>query len=106
VSSVFAAAGEGLDAVVVPPPWFYGPYHRHARRRFRMVGRPLPGGRRGRRRTLHGLRRQPRRRAAARGARRSRAGTRYWIADARPYEVTEIVETVGRALRAEGFDDK
>ena len=31
-------------------------------------------------------------------------GRAWWIADARPYEVGEIVATVGRALRAEGFD--
>jgi nucleoside-diphosphate-sugar epimerase len=31
------------------------------------------------------------------------AGKGWWIADARPYTVTEIVETVGRALADEGF---
>ena len=31
-------------------------------------------------------------------------GRAWWIADARPYELGEIVETVGRALAAEGFD--
>jgi nucleoside-diphosphate-sugar epimerase len=31
------------------------------------------------------------------------AGRGWWIADARPYEVDEIVATVGRALAAEGF---
>jgi nucleoside-diphosphate-sugar epimerase len=31
-------------------------------------------------------------------------GRGWWIADAEPYEVDEIVATVGRALRAEGFD--
>ncbi len=30
-------------------------------------------------------------------------GRAWWIADARPYELGEIVETVGRALAAEGF---
>ena len=33
-------------------------------------------------------------------------GRGFWIADARPYTVTEIVDTVGRALRDEGFDVK
>jgi nucleoside-diphosphate-sugar epimerase len=33
-------------------------------------------------------------------------GKGYWIADERPYLVTEIVETVGRALRDEGFTVK
>ena len=31
-------------------------------------------------------------------------GAAWWIADAEPYEINEIVATVGRALRAEGFD--
>lgn len=31
-------------------------------------------------------------------------GKAWWIADARPYSVGEIVETVGDALRSEGFD--
>ncbi|MEZ5252136.1 MAG: GMC family oxidoreductase N-terminal domain-containing protein [Ilumatobacteraceae bacterium] len=31
-------------------------------------------------------------------------GKGYWIADARPYTVVEIVDTVGRALAAEGFE--
>ena len=31
-------------------------------------------------------------------------GRGWWIADARPYSVSEIVETVGRALSDEGFD--
>ena len=31
-------------------------------------------------------------------------GRGWWIADARPYSVAEIVETVGRALADEGFE--
>jgi len=31
-------------------------------------------------------------------------GKGYWIADARPYEVREIVSTVRDALRAEGYE--
>ncbi|MET0577639.1 MAG: hypothetical protein ABW122_03210, partial [Ilumatobacteraceae bacterium] len=31
------------------------------------------------------------------------AGSAWWIADAAPYAVDEIVTTVGRALRDEGF---
>jgi len=31
-------------------------------------------------------------------------GRGWWIADARPYRIAEIVETVGRALTDEGFD--
>jgi len=33
-------------------------------------------------------------------------GKGYWIADARAYTVAEIVDTVGRALRDEGYDVK
>ena len=33
------------------------------------------------------------------------AGLGWWIADARPYTVAEIVATVGRALTDEGFAD-
>ena len=32
------------------------------------------------------------------------AGRGWWVADSRPYAVREIVDTVGRALAAEGFD--
>ena len=32
------------------------------------------------------------------------AGSAWWIADERPYTISEIVETVGRALADEGFD--
>jgi nucleoside-diphosphate-sugar epimerase len=33
-------------------------------------------------------------------------GLGWWIADARPYSITEIVDTVGRALTDEGFSVK
>ena len=33
-------------------------------------------------------------------------GLGWWIADERPYTITEIVETVGRALTDEGFEVK
>src|SRR5690606_16328453 len=31
-------------------------------------------------------------------------GRAWWVADARPYAVAEVVETVGRALADEGFE--
>jgi nucleoside-diphosphate-sugar epimerase len=104
--AVLDAAADGLDAVIVRPPWFYGP-HQPPRQttffqlvrtgRFPVIGAgdqvrsmvyvdnlvdgvllaelvPTPPGR------------------------------GWWIADERPYAVSEIVETVGRALTAEGFD--
>ena len=106
--AVFAAVGGGLDAVVVRPPWFYGPFQPPRQTTFfRMVrnGRfpVIAGG--GQRRSMvyvdnlvDGL-------LLAELTPRAR-GNGYWIADARPYLVTEIVETVGRALRDEGFSVK
>lgn len=104
--AVFEAVEDGLDAVIVRPPWFYGP-HQPPRQTtfFRMVrtGRFPVFGHGDQRRsmvyvdhlvqgvTLAQLVDTP-------------PGRAWWIADERPYEVREIVDTVGRALAAEGFD--
>ena len=106
--AVFAAVADGLDATVVRPPWFYGPFQPPRQTTFfRMVrtGRfPVIAGGRQRRSMVYvdnlvdGV-------FAAELTPASR-GTAYWIADARPYTVSEIVETVGRALRDEGLDVK
>jgi len=96
----------GLDAVIVRPPWFYGPFQ-PARQTtfFRMVrtGRfPVIGDGRQRRSMVYidnlvdGVVRAELTATAP--------GRAWWIADARPYEVNEIVATVGRALAAEGYD--
>ena len=104
--AVFDAVEAGLDAVIVRPPWFYGP-HQPARQTtfFKLVrtGRfPVIGDGDQMRSMVYvgnlvdGLIRAelvP-----------TPAGRGWWIADARPYEVREIVETVGRALSAEGFE--
>jgi nucleoside-diphosphate-sugar epimerase len=104
--AVLDAVVQGLDAVIVRPPWFYGP-HQPPRQttffklvrtgRFPVIGRGdqmrsmvyvdnLVDG------VMHAeLVPTP-------------PGRGWWIADARPYAVREIVETVGRALTAEGFD--
>lgn len=106
--AVFAAVEQGLDATVVRPPWFYGPFQ-PARQTtfFRMVraGRfPVIGGGHQRRSMVYvdnlvdGI-------LAAELTPAAR-GRGYWIADARPYQVTEIVATVGRALRDEGYEVK
>ena len=106
--TVFAAVADGFDAVVVRPPWFYGPFQPPRQTTFfRMVraGKfPVIGGGQQRRSMVYvdnlvsGV-------VRAELTPQAR-GNAYWIADARPYTVTEIVETVGRALRDEGFEVK
>ncbi len=103
---VLDAVAAGLDAVIVRPPWFYGPYQ-PARQTtfFRLVrtGRfPVVGDGRQRRSMVYvGNLVQGIVRAELTATPPGRA---WWIADERPYEVAEIVTTVGRALTAEGFD--
>lgn len=100
------AVDAGLDAVIVRPPWFYGP-HQPPRQTtfFKMVraGKfPVIG---------HGdqARSMVYVENLVDGVVRAELvttppGRAWWIADARPYTVTEIVGTVGRALTDEGFD--
>ena len=103
---VLDAVERGLDAVIVRPPWFYGPFQ-PARQTtfFRMVrtGRfPVVGDGRQRRSMVHvdnlvqGIVRAELTATAP--------GRGWWIADAEPYEINDIVATVGRALAAEGFE--
>lgn len=102
---VLDAVQRGLDAVIVRPPWFYGP-HQPPRQStfFSMVrtGRFPVIGRGDQARSMvyvdnlvHGL--------LLAELVPTPAGRGWWIADARPYTVAEIVDTVGRALRDEGF---
>lgn len=105
---VLAAAERGLDAVIVRPPWFYGP-HQPPRQTtfFRMVraGRfPVIGDGEQRRSMVYVENLVDGVLAAERTP--GVAGRGFWIADARPYTVNEIVATVGRALTDEGFDVK
>ena len=104
--AVAEESARGLDTVVVRPPWFYGPYQ-PARQTtfFRLVRRgrfPMIGDGSQRRsmvfveNLVDGI-------LLASSIPAARGRT-YWIADERPYEVREIVETVGRALRDEGLD--
>jgi nucleoside-diphosphate-sugar epimerase len=102
---VLDAVAAGLDAVIVRPPWFYGPFQPPRQTTFfRMVrtGRfPIIGDGRQRRSMVHidnlvqGIVRAE--------LTSTPPGRGWWIADAEPYEVNEIVATVGRALEAEGF---
>lgn len=106
--AVFGAVADGLDATVVRPPWFYGPFQPPRQTTFfKMVrsGRfPVIAGGHQRRSMVYvdnlvdGI-------VAAELTAIAR-GRGYWIADARPYEVNEIVATVGRALSEEGFTVK
>lgn len=104
--AVADAVSQGLDAVIVRPPWFYGP-HQPPRQTtfFRMVrtGRfPVFGAGEQMRSMVYvdnlvdGVvlaQRVP-----------TLPGRGWWVADARPYTVNEIVTTVGRALADEGFE--
>ena len=104
--AVFEAVEAGLDAVIVRPPWFYGP-HQPPRQTtfFRMVrtGRfPVFAGGHQRRSMAYVDN-------LVQGVElaelvETEPGRAWWIADERPYEVREIVETVGRALTDEGLD--
>jgi nucleoside-diphosphate-sugar epimerase len=104
--AVFAEVERGLDAVVVRPPWFYGPYQPPRQTTFfSMVraGRFPIFGRGDQQRSMvyvdnlvDGV--------LLAELTVTDPGRGWWIADARPYSVTEIVETVGRALADEGFD--
>jgi nucleoside-diphosphate-sugar epimerase len=97
---------QGLDAVIVRPPWFYGP-HQPARQTtfFTLVrtGRfPLLGDGDQQRSMVYvdnlvqGVVRAELTDTAA--------GAGWWIADERPYEMREIVATVKEALRQAGLD--
>ncbi len=102
---VFEAVVAGMDAVIVRPPWFYGP-HQPPRQTtfFKMVrtGRfpVFAGGSQSRSMVyvdnlVQGVVRAE--------LTESAPGSAWWIADERPYTLSEIIETVGRALSAEGF---
>jgi nucleoside-diphosphate-sugar epimerase len=97
---------DGLETVIVRPPWFYGPFQPLRQTTFfRMVrtGRfPLLGSGRQRRSMVYvdnlvqGVARAERVRRAA--------GDAFWVADARAYPMLEIVQTVKQALREEGYE--
>lgn len=106
--AVLDAVERGLDATIVRPPWFYGPFQPPRQTTFfRLVrsGRfPVVGDGEQRRSMVYienlvdGV-------LAAELTPAAR-GHGYWVADAAAYTVNEIVATVGRALRDEGFDVK
>lgn len=97
-----------LDAVMVRPPWFYGPFQPLRQTTFfKMVGAgrfPLFGGGSQRRSMVYidnlvqGIVRAE--------LSDAEPGSAWWVADARPYTVAEIVATVQEARRAEGLPSK
>ena len=106
--AVFEAVDAGLDATIVRPPWFYGPFQPPRQTTFFRLVRagkfPVVGDGEQRRSMVYignlvdGV-------LAAELAHAAR-GKGYWVADDRAYTVKEIVATVGRALTDEGFDVK
>jgi nucleoside-diphosphate-sugar epimerase len=104
--AVIDMARRGLNAVIVRPPWFYGP-HQPARQTtfFTMVRRgkfPIIGNGEQRRSMVYVGNLVDGVICAEQSS--TPPGKGYWIADARPYPLTEIIDTVGRALRDEGFE--
>lgn len=103
--AVVEAVESGLDAVMVRPPWFYGPWQPARQTTFFKLVRlgrfPVPGDGTQRRSMVHVDN-------LVQGVVRAEtapdvAGAGYWIADARPYPLVEIVDTVRRALTDEGL---
>lgn len=103
---VARAVAEGLDAVIVRPPWFYGPFQPPRQTTFFTMVRkgrfPVIGDGHQRRSMVYvgNLVRG----VVAAELTPTPSGRAWWIADARPYSINEIVDTVGRALTAEGYD--
>ncbi len=100
------AVTSGLDATIVRPPWFYGPFQPPRQTTFfRMVraGKFPVIGSGDQRRSMVFVENLVDGVLAAELTPAAR-GKGYWIADARAYTVTEIVETVGRALVDEGLE--
>lgn len=102
---VLTASGRGdIDAVIVRPPWFYGPYQPSRQTQWlRAVRRgrfPLIGDGSNRRsmvftgNLVQGI-------LCAEAA--AAPGTAYWIADAEPVAMRDVLATVREALVAEGL---
>jgi nucleoside-diphosphate-sugar epimerase len=103
--AVLEGHAAGLDTAIVRPPWFYGPFQPPRQTTFFKMVRtgkfPVIGAGDQRRsmvfvdNLVDGV--------LAAELTPAAKGKGYWIADARPYTVTEIVDTVGRALTDEGL---
>lgn len=98
--------GRGLDAVIVRPPWFYGRYQPSRQTSFFTLVRtgrfPVVGDGRQRRSMVYvdnlvqGV--------VLAELVHTPPGRTWWIADADPYSINEIVATVKAALGDAGFD--
>ncbi|MBK6762405.1 MAG: NAD(P)-dependent oxidoreductase [Micrococcales bacterium] len=103
-----ALGAAGVPAVILRPPWFYGRFQPARQARFLKTVRsgrfPLIGGG-GNRRSMVDVDRLAG--AAWQALRVGTAGIRpYWIADARPYAMTEVLDAVREAARLEGLPVK
>ena len=103
--AVSGAASDGdFEAIILRPPWFYGPGQPERQAKFlsmvRSGGFPVPGDGSQRRSMVY----VPDLAAAAIAATR-REGTpgAYWIADPTPYALRDIVLLAQQALTEEGF---
>ena len=106
--AVLDAVAHGLDATIVRPPWFYGPFQPPRQTTFFRLVRagkfPVVGDGEQRRSMVYidnlvdGV--------IAAELTTAAKGNGYWVADDHAYTVNEIVATVGRALRDEGFSVK
>jgi nucleoside-diphosphate-sugar epimerase len=95
-----------VKTVIVRAPWFYGPFQPPRQTRFFSAVRrgmfPTPGPGNNRRslaytgNLVHGLLRAEVAPAAP--------GQAYWVADAQPYELREVIQGVRDALVAEGLE--
>jgi nucleoside-diphosphate-sugar epimerase len=95
-----------VKSVIVRAPWFYGPFQPARQTRFFSTVRrgmfPIPGPGTNRRslaytgNLVHGLLRAEVAAAAP--------GHAYWVADAEPYELNEVIQGVRDALETEGLD--
>jgi len=95
-----------LETVILRPPWFYGPGQPPRQTQFfKMIQKgsfPILGDGRNRRsmafvdNLCEG--------ALCAEASEAAAGQTYWIADSRPYEMLEIIETVETVLEELGFE--
>jgi nucleoside-diphosphate-sugar epimerase len=96
----------GVPGTIVRPPWFYGPYQPERQARFLKTVRlgkfPLVGKGLNRRSMVYTEHLAQGVRLAA-TTQRPGVGT-YWIADAQPYSMLEILDAVRAAARAEGLE--